>query len=73
MLPFRPGIGLLANNLGIPVIPMRIDGLFEVKKAGNRFARPGKIKVKIGAPVLFPAGSDPEWIAQELQKTVERL
>ena len=25
--PFRSGIGLLANNLDIPVVPMRIDGL----------------------------------------------
>jgi long-chain acyl-CoA synthetase len=73
MLPFRPGIGLLANNLGIPVIPIRIDGLFEVKKAGKRFASPGKIVVKIGSPVLFPSGSDPERIARELQNTVARL
>jgi long-chain acyl-CoA synthetase len=73
MLPFRPGIGLLANNLGIPIIPMRIDGLFEVKKAGKRFASPGKIVVKIGSPLLFPSSSDPEWIARELQETVERL
>ena len=29
MNPFRAGIGLLAVNLGIPVLPMRIDGLFE--------------------------------------------
>jgi hypothetical protein len=52
---------------------MRIDGLFKVKKAGKRFARPGKIAVKIGAPVLFPSGSDPEWIARELEETVKRL
>ncbi|HZR57225.1 MAG TPA: AMP-binding protein [Terriglobales bacterium] len=73
LLPFRPGIGLLANNLRIPVIPMRIDGLFEVKQAGKKFARPGKISVKIGAPILFPTDSHPEWIARELQNRVEQL
>ena len=73
MLPFRAGIGLLANNLRIPIVPMRIDGLFEVKQAGKRFARPGQVKVKIGAPVQFQPGSDPEWIARELQKIVEQL
>ncbi len=31
--PFRSGVGLLVNNLRIPVIPMRIDGLFEIKQA----------------------------------------
>ena len=40
MHPFRAGIGLLAANLGIPVLPMRIDGLFEVKQAGKKFAKP---------------------------------
>src|SRR5260370_41196505 len=41
--PFRAGIGLLASSLGIPVLPMRIVGLFEVKQAAKKFALPGKI------------------------------
>jgi long-chain acyl-CoA synthetase len=73
MLPFRSGIGLLANNLQIPIVPMRIDGLFELKQAGKKITRPGQVKVKIGAPVQFEPGSDPEWIARELQKMVEQL
>lgn len=73
MRPFQAGIGLLANNLGIPVVPMRIDGLFELKQAGKRFARPGQVRVKIGATVQFVPGSDPEWITRELQKKVAEL
>ena len=71
--PFRAGIGLLANNLRIPVVPMRIDGLYEFKKAKKRFAWPHTVSVRIGAPVEFEAGSDPKGIAQELQKRVEGL
>ncbi len=73
MNPFRAGIGLLANNLGIPVLPMRIEGLFEVKQAGKKFAPPGKICVQIGKPMRFEPGSDPEQIARELQSAVEGL
>jgi len=73
LLPFRAGIGLLANNLQIPIVPMRIDGLFEVKQAGRKFTRPGQIKVTIGAPVQFESGSDPEWIARELQRKMQNL
>lgn len=73
MLPFRAGIGLLAKNLQIPVVPMRIDGLFELKHAGKKFARPGHVEVKIGAPTQFAPGSDPEWVARELQKIVQQL
>jgi long-chain acyl-CoA synthetase len=73
MNPFRAGIGLLANNLGISVLPMRIVGLFEVKQAGRKFARPGEICVRIGRPMNFAAGSDPAQIAQDLQHAVEAL
>ena len=73
MNPFRAGIGLLANNLGIPVLPMRIRGLFEVKQAGKKFAAPWKICVRIGQPMTFPAGVAPELIARELQRAVESL
>jgi long-chain acyl-CoA synthetase len=73
MLPFRSGIGLLAENLGIPVLPMRIDGLFEVKQAGRKFAAPGKIRVKIGEPIKFSLGTDPTQIAEELREAVRKL
>jgi long-chain acyl-CoA synthetase len=70
---FRAGIGLLANNLRIPVVPMRIDGLYELKHAGKKFALPYTVRVKIGKPVSFAPDSDPEWIAKELQRKVEEL
>jgi long-chain acyl-CoA synthetase len=73
LCPFRGGIGLLGENLGIPVLPMRIDGLFEYKKAGKRFAPPWKISVRIGSPVKFPAGMNAAAIAAELQERVKAL
>lgn len=73
MNPFRSGIGLLAKNLGIPVLPMRIDGLFEVKNAGKRVARPYQISVKIGTPISFSPEIDPESIPATLQRAVEQL
>jgi long-chain acyl-CoA synthetase len=73
MLPFRDGIGILANSLRIPIVPMRIDGLFEIKQAGRKFALPGRVRVRVGERVTFPPGSDPAQIARELQKRVEEL
>lgn len=70
---FRTGVGLLANNLRIPILPMRIDGLFAIKNAGKKFAAPGKIQVRIGKPMQFAPETDPQEIAQALQKTVETL
>ncbi len=73
LLPFRSGVGLLANNLRIPILPMRIDGLFEIKNAGKRFAAPGKIQVRIGKPIQFAPETDPEEIARALKETVENI
>jgi len=73
MNPFRAGIGLLTVNLGIPVLPMRIDGLFELKQAGKKFAAPWKVTVRIGAPIRFEAGTDPQKIAEHLKTTVSSL
>jgi long-chain acyl-CoA synthetase len=73
MRPFRAGIGLLAQNLGIRVLPMRIDGLFELKQAGRKFAPPWKIRVKIGSPITFEAGTEPGKIAAVLQNAVADL
>jgi long-chain acyl-CoA synthetase len=73
MLPFRAGIGLLANNLQIPIVPMRIDGLFEVKQAGKKFAKPYAVRVKIGKPVRFDQATGPSEIARQLHEKVEKL
>jgi long-chain acyl-CoA synthetase len=73
MLSFRGGVGLLANNLRIPIVPMRIEGLFELKQAGRKFAKPYAVRVKIGKPIRFDQATDPAEIARELQKRVEEL
>jgi len=73
MRPFRSGIGLLVKNLGIPVVPMHIDGLFELKQARRRTARPYQIKVRIGVPVRFDPRADPEIITTDLQGRVADL
>jgi long-chain acyl-CoA synthetase len=73
LLPFRAGIGMLVNNLRIPVIPMRIHGLFELKQAGKQIAKPNAITIYMGKPVAFEPDTKPEEIAQELRKKVEEL
>ena len=73
LCPFRAGIGLLAQNLNIPVLPMRIDGLFEVKRAGRKFAAPWKITVRIGRPITFDSHTSAEQIANQLRSAVEAL
>jgi 1-acyl-sn-glycerol-3-phosphate acyltransferase len=71
--PFRGGIGMLANGLRLTVVPLRIDGLFALRQARRKTARPGQIRVTIGEPMSFEPETDPEEIARELERRVVAL
>jgi long-chain acyl-CoA synthetase len=73
MAAFRSGIGLLAENLRIPIVPMRLDGVWQMKRKRRRLARFGEITVHIGAPVTFPSGTPPDEIARRLESLVLSL
>jgi long-chain acyl-CoA synthetase len=70
---FKPGIGLLVKGLSIPVVPMRLDGLVALAHQRRKFARPGEITIRIGAPVTYSATEEPEAIARDLQRRVAGL
>jgi len=73
MNPFMPGTGLLIQKLDAPVVPIRIDGLWELKKAGRHFAWPGEVSVIIGQPVTYSPQEDPQTIAADLAARVKEL
>jgi len=73
MAAFQSGIGLLAENLGIPIVPMRLDGVWKMKREGRRLAQFGEITVRIGTPVTFPRGTPPDEIARNLESLVRAL
>jgi long-chain acyl-CoA synthetase len=73
MAPFQSGIGLLAENLRIPIVPMRLHGVWRMKREHRRLAHIGEITVRIGAPVTFPPGTAPEEIARQLESLVRSL
>jgi long-chain acyl-CoA synthetase len=70
---FRAGIGLLATQLQLPVIPMRLDGLFDLRQTERIITRPGHVRVTIGKPVRFAPDQDAGEIAGELKRRVAEL
>jgi long-chain acyl-CoA synthetase len=71
--PFRAGIGLLATDLNVPVVPVRIDGLFELRRTGKKFSKPGTVQVTIGSAMRFAHGTDPVKIASDLEAQIKSL
>ncbi len=73
MVPFQPGIGLLAGNLRLPIVPIRLDGVWRMKQQHRRLARLGELTLHIGAPVTFPPDMPPGEIASQLQSRVRSV
>jgi long-chain acyl-CoA synthetase len=71
--PFMAGTGLLVKKLAVPVIPIRIDGLFELKQLHRYFARPGQVSVTIGAPINFTHDQTPAQVTKELEAKLSAL
>jgi long-chain acyl-CoA synthetase len=71
--PFRAGIGLLAKQLNIPVVPMRLAGLFDLRQENRMLTRPGHVQVTIGKPVRFSPDQDANKITRELERRVAEL
>ena len=71
--PFRSGIGMLASRLDIPVVPMRIDGLYAMKMAGRKIARHGELTVTVGRPMRFSAETPTEEITRQLEQAMWSL
>ena len=77
--PFRSGIGLLTSELDVPVIPVKLDGLWELKQRRKLkqqrqfFVRPGRVSVTFGEPVYFRAGQSAEEITRDLEQRVREM
>jgi long-chain acyl-CoA synthetase len=70
---FRPGIGLLAKQCGVPVVPTAIRGLGEMKTGRRRWFRSGLIEVRVGEAIRFSPEESEAAIAARLHDEVERL
>jgi long-chain acyl-CoA synthetase len=69
---FRPGIGMIASRLGVPVVPVRIEGLDKVLHHSWRMAKPGRVRVAFGRP-LHLTGDDYEGLAHQVEEAVRHL
>ena len=71
--PFRSGIGLMALRLRVPVVPVHIAGLFDILPPHRQWPLPGRVRVRIGAPVDLHGIEDYEEAARRVEAAVRAL
>ncbi len=69
--PFEPGIGLLAEESEVPVVPILVEGLKRLK--GERWPRRGSVAVRMGAALRMEPDEDPQSFARRLEAAVVAL
>lgn len=80
---FKPGLGLIARELRVPIVPTHIDGAYRAFPAGRYLPRPARLTVTFGKPVrteqYFADGAEESRvrlyrkIAREVREHVVRL
>ncbi len=80
LLEFKPGIGFMAVEMQVPVIPMKIDPSYReiFPPMGGKFVEnlPKKRKriwIKIGKPLTFPKETSYEEATKKMQEALEIL
>jgi long-chain acyl-CoA synthetase len=70
--PFRPGVGMMASRLDVPVVPIRLEGIDRVLHQKWKMAKPGPVSVTFGAPIELK-GDDYAALAAKVESAVRKL
>jgi long-chain acyl-CoA synthetase len=71
LLPFQRGLGIMVQELGIPVVPVHVAGLEQVLPRGARWPRRGRVTVTFGAPLRFRQDGVDQIVAKARQAVME--
>ena len=69
---FRPGVGLLADRLEVPVVPVCVEGTGQVLPPQRVLPRRGRTRVIFGPPMRLE-DRDPKVLAKQVQEAVASL
>ena len=76
----RPGVAWLAMKSGLPVLPVAMIGTRHVLPPGHVVPRPGRIEIRIGAPLKFPdmtairaVGKARQLVTEQVMSAIQEL
>lgn len=69
---FKKGVGIIAKELNVPIVPVAIRGTYEMLRAGSYVPRPAKVSITFGKP-LHPGNKNYDDIVKELYGEVVKM
>jgi 1-acyl-sn-glycerol-3-phosphate acyltransferase len=75
MRPFQRGGFLLALKSELPILPLAIDGTYDVYRVGAKRITPGVVTIKVGDPIATAGRSvrEKEQLAEQSRSQIERM
>ena len=71
--PFKMGIGFMALRLQVPVVPIHLEGLYQIYSIHHEWPQSGEVQVKIGSALSFKGEQDYEKVTREVEEALRRL
>jgi long-chain acyl-CoA synthetase len=69
---FKKGVGIIAKELNIPLIPVAIQGTFKMLPAGKYIPRPAKVIITFGK-AIYPNSSDYDEIVKTIYQEIAKM
>lgn len=68
----RPGVAIAAVQAGVPIVPVRLDGVAEALPKGARWVRAGvRVTLRVRAPIVPAPGEGPEQVLARLRTALQ--
>jgi len=73
MQEFKHAIGVVAPEMGVPIIPIKISGNYDILPRKQHLPKRGKTTITIGEPIIFDDDSSYISITDKLEETIRKL
>ena len=70
---FQAGIGLMAQRLEVPVVPVHLHGLFNVMSRHDSWPRRGAVRVEFGSPITPGEGEEYAELARRVEARIGQM
>ena len=73
MVELKDGIGVITQQMEVPVVPIKINGNFQILPKGKKIPKKGSTEVKIGKAIVFNYTRPFSEITEEIEKSIRNL